>query len=412
MRGVPALAPSPMEFAPPSNYAFEPELTGPTPRPLQDNLNDGPYARETRTQLSRVFAVGLTCFVLPYVPGVQTLSYYLLPLAYLDWIGLAALVIAAGRTLHYVLRRGPFRYVKDGQPFVARVMTLALEPSPIGHGAARFKATLIYQHPETGVVTQSATTTKDLSTLQQARYAPRFQVGDYVTAVYLPGKNVEKSLRLYAFLDLSPDVNIRAIASTSSTLRTALVAIGVVALLFVLLGNVYAMERYSISNASLRGLGIAAAVGAVVLAALAAVLTRFESTPTGRRSLTVGTVASALLIGAMSGMCWSLALNAWLDRSPAREHPAIVVQFWTKTYDFLFRSYEIEYRLDERLETTRLLTTLEHIHQFHGPHAVARIRQGAFGWTWIESLEPVPDPPDGRSGGNTSARPHSNKTTN
>src|SRR4051812_46639929 len=119
---MPMAASAAPDFAPPGGYAFEPELTGPPPRPLADSLNDGPYARESRGRMVKVFAAGLICFVLPYVPGVETLAYYLLPLAYLEWIGLGLLVLAIGQAVHYSLRRGAFRYVRDGETLVARIV--------------------------------------------------------------------------------------------------------------------------------------------------------------------------------------------------------------------------------------------------------------------------------------------------
>jgi hypothetical protein len=46
-----------------------------------------------------------------------------------------------------------------------------------------------------------------------------------VTAVYLPGR-LDKTLRIYGFLDLSPDVNMRARAKAPSSLwRIALLLV-------------------------------------------------------------------------------------------------------------------------------------------------------------------------------------------
>jgi hypothetical protein len=397
--------PTAIEFAPSSGYSFEPEFTGPPPRHLPDNLLHGPYARESRANIVRVFALGLTCFVLPFVPGVDTLSYYLLPLGYLHWIGLAALAIAAGGAFHYALRLGPFRYVREGEPLVVRVTQLGLEASSYGHGIAHYKAQIVYRHPQTGALTHSIVKTKDLSVLQQRKYDPRLKPGDYVTAVYLPGKKIEKSLRLYAFLDLSPDVNIRADVSSPSAAFGALRILGFAALMTVLIGNAYAMERYEPLEAIPVLLVIPAAVGAVLLASLAVWLgpaNASASTPARQR---LWTALSGLLIGAMSGGCWGLMANAWLDRSPAVEQPATVVKFWTKTHYGIVRMYETEYRLEDTPKTRRLLTTLEDMRRFEHPRAVARIRQGAFGWKWVESLEPMPMPATEEETSDGAARP-------
>jgi hypothetical protein len=369
-------------FDPPSSYAFEPELTGPPPRPLADSVLDGPYARDRRKTLVRLTVIGLVCFVLPYVPGIDTLAYYILPLGYLNWIGLAALVIAAGAAVRYTLRLGAFRYLRFGEPLAARVEQVSVQPSRLGHGSVNHVARLVYRHPQTGAMAETVVRSADIGALYQSRYAVRFKAGDYATAVYLPGKKVEKSLRLYAFLDLSPEVNIRA-ESAASALRAAVGILAVVAFLVLLLGNVYAMERYAPLDDAVTGLAIAAGVGAVALGAVFIVFLRAIGRPR------VLAMFGGALIGAMTGACWSLLLNAWLDRSPAANQPATVVEFWTKTYEFLVRSYEIEYRLGPEPRTRRLLSTMEEMERFRAPEAVARIRAGAFGWRWVESLEPA-----------------------
>src|SRR5262245_19854137 len=216
-------------FDPPS-YTFEPEFTGPAPRPLADSVLDGPYARDRRKTLVRLTVFGLLCFVLPYVPGIATLAYYLLFLRYLNWIGLACLVIAAGAAVHYSLRLGAFRYVRLGEPLVARIEQLSVQPSRLGHGNVNHVARLVYRHPQTGAVSETLVRSADIAPLQRYKYEVRVKPGDHVTAVYLPGKKIEKSLRLYAFLDLSPDVNIRAAAGAASSLRAAAGILAVVAI--------------------------------------------------------------------------------------------------------------------------------------------------------------------------------------
>jgi hypothetical protein len=380
-----------MDFTPPGGYAFEPEFTGVPPRPLPDSLDNGPYARRTRSIIVRLWAVGLLCLVLPYVPGVATLSYYLLPLGYLGWIGLAVLALAAARTLHYSLRRGPFRYVRDGVPLVARVARLSLEAAPAGHGLQAYRATLVYRHPETGALLQSNVKSNDITAVNLSQYEPSFGVGDYVTAVYLPGRKIEKTLRLYAFLELSPDTNIRRAQPASSPLKNALGAVALVAFLFVLFGNVYALERYAPLDLGPRQVVVPAVVGVVLFGGLFFAAGRAQGrAPSGAGARVAGLVLSSILLGSMSGVCWSFMANAWLDRGPAQARPALVREMWMKTYNYVFRSYEIEYQLAGSQESHRHLTTLDHMHEFHGRRAVATMRPGAFGWTWVDTIEPAP----------------------
>jgi hypothetical protein len=383
---MPTPTAAPMDFSPPT-YSFEPELTGPVPRPLPDNILNGPYAQDSRKQLMRIFATGLVCFLLPYVPGMQTLSYYVVPLDYLDWIGAAALAIAAGGALHHSLRFGAFRYVKQGQPLVARVTHLGTQTS--AHGQFTHSAVIAYRHPETGAVVHTPVQTKAIAPSHAHRYAPPFGAGDYVTAVYLAGKDVEKTIRLYAFLDLSPDVNIRTATDVApgSSLQTFLKVVALFALFFVLFGNVYAMERYPLIDGAVLPVAVIAVAGGLIVAALLCVHLRWQQPSHGFRQL-LGPAFGGLLIGGMSTGCWALMFNAWLDRSPTRTEPAEIVEFWTTTYSFLLRSYQIEYRLDGSPGKHKVLTTVEHMQRFECPHAVARIGKGAFGWEWRAAIEP------------------------
>ena len=379
-----------LEFAPPGGYSFEPELTGPAPRALDPSLNEGPYASESRRSVVRLFLFGLICFVLPYVPGVRTLAYYLLPLGYLDWIGIAALVIAAGAGLHLALRLGPFKYVRHGQPLIARITHFDVEPHSFAQGSYCYKAVLLYRHPETGALAHTIVRSKAVAPIAQHKYAPRLDVGDYATAVYIPGKDVESSLRLYAFLDVSPRTNIRAGQDAGSAASQALYIVAVFALAFVLLGSVYAIERYAPLDAPPLPIALAAATGGLVMAAIFVAHARWQNESRAFRQL-LGPAIVGLFVGGMGGGGGSLLLNAWLDRGPARTVPAEIVEFWTTTYNFVFRSYSIEYRLDNYPKSEKLLTTLEHMHEFRGPEAVVKIKPGAFGWEWVESIEPAPE---------------------
>jgi hypothetical protein len=389
MRPEPVLTTT--EFAPPAGYVFEPELTGIAPRMIADRLADGPYARGRRSLLMRLFALGLCCFVLPYVPGVATLAYYLLFLQYLNWIGVAILLIACGSAVHYALRRGPFRYVRNGEPLVARVEGLTTVRAAVGHGLFAYQATLAYRHPETGAVVQTAVKSQDIAPLQQHRFAPRFQVGDYVTALYLPGKKVEKSLRLYAFLDLSPEVNIRQATTAESSLRAAITSVALLAFFFAMMGDLYAMKRYEPLELAWPQVAVAAALGGVLLAPLLFLLINRRS-PGVRRGFfsTLFGALGALLLGSLTSTCWAFMLNAWLDRSPTETRPAQIVELWHTTYEGVFRSYEMEYRIQGSSESHRLLSTLGHLHEFKSRRAIARVRSGAFGWKWVEDVEPAP----------------------
>jgi hypothetical protein len=57
------------------------------------------------------------------------------------------------------------------------------------------------------------------------------------------------------------------------------------------------------------------------------------------------------------------------------------------THAFVFREYAIEFRLVGSKETSMLLTTPEHLASLGGGPLVARVRDGRFGWRWVETVE-------------------------
>ena len=56
------------------------------------------------------------------------------------------------------------------------------------------------------------------------------------------------------------------------------------------------------------------------------------------------------------------------------------------THAFLFREYELEYRLDGSDKKRKLLTTPQHLVSLHGREAVAHVREGRLGWPWVETV--------------------------
>jgi hypothetical protein len=368
-----------LTFDPPSNHAFEPELRLPAPRRVDERVLRGPYATSRRAVIARLFTGALVCFALQCVPAVETLAYYLLFLRYLGWIGLTLLAIAVGALVHYILRLGVLRYVREGQPLVARVARL--ETIPTGPNVYAYRALLVYRDPETGTVTHSAVKSRDIPPLFRHRFDLRLREGEYVTALYMPGRDVADSLRLYAFLDVSPDVNLRA-APGSSPVGAILQLIALFALVGVLLGDLYAMKAYPTLDAPWPELAVAAALGAVAIGWSMYLIVRRQ----GRGFL--GALLSALLLGGMTGVCWALMLNAWLDRSPADVRPASVVELWHTTQYGLLRDYEIEYRLADG-DKHKLLSSWQHMQTFESRRAWATVRAGAFGWRWVQSVDPA-----------------------
>jgi len=97
-----------------------------------------------------------------------------------------------------------------------------------------------------------------------------------------------------------------------------------------------------------------------------------------------------LLIGGVIVLCWCLTANALLDKSKPEFRPVEIVEFWSTTHSFLFREYEIEYRLPGETQTLKLLSSPAHMGHFRTKRGVAEVHAGRFGWPWVKELTPKP----------------------
>jgi hypothetical protein len=88
---------------------------------------------------------------------------------------------------------------------------------------------------------------------------------------------------------------------------------------------------------------------------------------------------------------WAWTLNAWLDTSKSRPRPVAIERMTHTTYNFLFRYYEIEYRLrdEPNPEKREYLSTPQEMSRFFEKKGWAEVREGFFGWPWVEQIRPM-----------------------
>lgn len=415
-------------FRPPAGFAFEEELLGEPPRPRLALLKRGRHAQAQRSVITGLVVAGLLCWVLGLLPIVQTWGLYFLPFAYLSWIGLGILVLTVGAFLKHRFGRGPYRYVEEGVPVVARILFMELRPTAIVNAQTttyRYFALIETINPDSNVPRLSEVSSNDLQGGAKDRLSTSYRVGDYATAVYLP-HDPEKTLRLYGFLDLRPNLGLvpagPALESEakSGPLKALVVVVSVVGILGILFWNIYAMGRYQAIELSAAQVAPPIAAGALILGGGLAILlalgvarTRrdraerneraaalgqpIEAEPAGKRGsfgehgwfLGLIIIAGCFLMGGLTVFCWCLTVNALLDTSPAKRRPARIVNMVSVTHRGIFREYKVEYQFLDTPGKHDFLSSPAHMARFHAPIAVAEVHDGRLGWPWVKELVPL-----------------------
>jgi hypothetical protein len=197
-------------FSPPSSYRFEPELQETPPRHVAGEFRNCPFFVRQRNTIIRLFMAGALCVAFGRLPILREWGFYLLPLAYMSWIGGGLLVLGIAGWISSKVRRGPIQYVEEGIALVARIRGLMLRPKAMINGQPAsfvFTAAIEYRDPETGALVEKHVDSRDFRASAKDKFRTSYRVGEYVTAVCLKS-NSTKTLQLYGFLELRPDLGL------------------------------------------------------------------------------------------------------------------------------------------------------------------------------------------------------------
>jgi hypothetical protein len=383
-------------FTVPESISFEPEFEPAAPQPIPRQLRQGAY----ETKLSQVtyvaFMVGLVCVGFSLFGFMKELGYYILPIGYLSWIGYGIMALAAiARMMHY-LRLGRYEYVCMGLPLVARVLQTGKQLGPYETNELKFLSLIEYKHPETNQTAYETVASPQIATtFKPEAYTTTLEAGDYVTAVYLPGK-LEESLQIYGYLGLNPEVDfirkngkrIKEHVSLAKTLGIAALIVGVFALLIAV---VYTIEFRVPIEVNPWHFAAAVAGGSLLVAILSLAVSLSKRRDDKK---TLRALLKVFGAGAIGGVFLTLILvmlvNSVFDRSEPEYRDIKVVNFWQETWSFLIRNYDIEYRELAGGRTDRYPATLSHMERFGNPRAgVIEVHQGFLGWPWVSHIHPV-----------------------
>lgn len=390
-------------FSPPENYPFEPEFDLPAPRPIPSSAKRGSNASRRRATPLILVVLGIGFFVFRMLPSIENLGWYILPLWYLDWVGLGLFVLGLGAMIRNAFAIDDFRYIRDGIPVVGRIIHLnKADLTQIINGvqttgSSAFHALVEFINPQRGKREFLFFSTAAFPTNQSDRYDPGFDKGDYVTLVGLPGEFTSQ-VRLYAWTGLCldndyPTCDGRPLKGMSP-LKAIMIAKTVFLCLWLFVGFLhlvlYFPEDWSWKWGTIFG------VSGLVLGTIACIYFVGKS----NRSLSPGATPTSPLVsgvlGAFFGTLFGLFImglvNSLFDRGPATFQSVEVVQYWETTHNGIFRTYEIERRHIQGGMTDKTgisASNLRELGQWRTHYGVEVHRPGLFGLRWVDGIRPV-----------------------
>lgn len=381
-------------FSPPRDFAHGEEFSAPVPRPIPAVLRHGSHGQRRRGKIYSLIALGLMFIVFWPIPFVQGLSFYILPLKYLHWIGLGLIGIGVWSALAGILTSGRYRLVKEGNPLVARVIDCQPVESGTKEAPTFFHVARVeFQHPET-----SEHVVFDLPELDYWPVAKREQIscvlkpGDYVTVVHLPWTK-DSSFALYGFQGLNPECeyilqNGRPIRGTSPF--SAVMIAFLVAFIVLLFMAGFDVLMFSFPISGDWKLPVAIAVGGFLLGGLLGVVTWKRSRSTEKSKGPLASFLGSGFVGAFAGPIGFFILNTRLDSLPTELKPVSIINFWETTHNFVIRDYEVEYKELVNGENRKQHLRFSQVARLYGSeYGVAEVSPGRFGYPWIKGIHPV-----------------------
>ncbi len=378
-------------FDPPSEFDHGEEFEPERPRPIPKYLRTGSHSKRRKGLIFSLIALGIMCVVFSPIPFVRGLSFYILPLKGLHWIGFGLIGIGVLQFVLGIVNSGRYAYVKQGEPIIGRV----IDCQPVLTGtqdapAFQHVARVAYRHPVTDeFVFSDVPELEHWSRGKEQQMSCTLKQGDYVTLVYHPGKE-DKTLTVYGFLGLDPErefilKNGQPLEGTSPF--TALMITFLISFVVLLVMAGFDVLMFSFPTGGDWKLPVGLAVGGFLLGGLLGVGLR---KPTPESSSPVASFIGIGILGAFAAPLLLFILNTRLDFAPATFKPFQIVEFWETTHNFVIRDYELEYRDLESNATLKKHVRASQLSPLYGAeYGVVAIGSGRFGYTWIKGFHPI-----------------------
>jgi len=413
-------------FQPPANYQFEEELRAPIPRPIPQSLWHGLYGRYNIKPALIPFVIGINVTIFSALPWMQEQSLIFPMLGWLKWIAIGLIAVGIFRFIRNSQSKVAYPYVESGLPIVARIRSLWVQPISLNRGQAnqfQYRATIEYVDPESGELQTRQVPSLIISSSDHQRVRCTYRVGQYATALYLPG-STENNIMLFGLLGLRDDLGI-VDPNPPSYFRNALLLTALVqAFLFLSAVSLFGQFGYPpVSNKFILVvpsaiIGVLLAVALVVFLArdlkkqhadidrkneealangsaieipVSSINPKWDGVlnrllPAGVIILGTMTMSAAIFYGILA------FVNARMDSSPSVGAYVGIMNFLENQEGASIRSHGIIYRIPGERTNRFFLTSKERMEEFReGPEfAMAEIKPGWLGAAWVSAVNPLP----------------------
>jgi len=385
-------------FSPPPDFRHPAELEARPPRPIPSSVRSGPFLRSRRVTAATAVQGGLVLLAASQFEFAKNVGHYVLPLAYLDWIGWGVIAIGVGMWIFQKVNLGGLRYLRDGEPVIGRVLSVGEWRTQVGDMTMMGLAVgLEYPDPKTGEPRFAEARTDHLGISGTNRWSLRAKPGDYITCVYLPGTPF-LNVKPYGFLratyasDLLMKDGKPATASSAMAESWMLVAV----LSLIVAGLFYALHAVQFWSpltenhwVYVGGVGVAG----ILCALVALPLVWLDAVKKGQPPLMHALKYAGLcgLLGALPGGIFGvMGVNVLLDSAPASRQEIAIEHYWQETTNGVFRQYQIEYRDVPGSGTRKRNVPYDQLSEFAATGvAVMEVAPGYLGMPWVRHVRPV-----------------------
>ncbi|MEM7782608.1 MAG: hypothetical protein AAF623_04580 [Planctomycetota bacterium] len=407
---------SPVKVAPKRSLPVE--LQTEAPRKTPASFWKSAIGKQERVRVLSLFFFGVALIGIHFLPIVQNSAVYVVPLKYLPFLGGVLVVASIGFAFLKTNSSQAREKIRNSAAGLAKVNEVKLIPAAHVQGKVSqkaFQVDLTVERIEGGQPVAVKVNSEEIPVNEKVGLS--FDSGDWIPVLWDPA-DFPNSVLPYAFLNASPDHQIDREPTNDSW------QVWLMVFIFLLVGiwNFYVYKNLmplviEWPNYPIIVLGILA--GSFLVGVWGFFLRwkhhRYRNQvnqivnqnqvrdPFWKPRLQIGrrvkqfSVASLILIASfVTTFFTAIFVNAQWDQSQAKKLPTSIREISSDQTGMFLHYFRIVYRLQGEDQDREIASTPMGMARFRMPLAATTMREGYFGWPWIESVDPLSkDLPDG-----------------